>query len=68
MTRKQMINKLGEFLQTQSFTQGNWPTADNILVFLEDQGMAPPLTTILPNHYNRTDGQMGFQVHEWDEE
>ena len=40
----------------------------DLLAIMEQAGMAPPVITILPDSYNRSEGTYGFEVHEWEDE
>lgn len=70
MKRSEMIKKIhdklvGEDVRTMT---GHANFAEHLLDFVEGIGMVPPETIILPDHYNRSEGEMGYRVHEWDVE
>ena len=42
--------------------------AEHLLHEIEQAGMSPPEIRILEHSYDRANGQMGFMVHEWEDE
>jgi hypothetical protein len=42
--------------------------ADSFLARIEQLGMAPPEYIAHPDSYNRSEGDYGFRVHEWEDE
>ena len=66
MKRSEMIAAIDKKLRGTPIDHDNF--ALQFLNIAEELGMAPPETHILKNAYDRANGQMGFWVHEWDDE
>jgi hypothetical protein len=70
MKRSEMVSRLINmvYISTEADILITTAEAHLILTHLEMAGMAPPAIISMPDSYNRTEGRMGFEVHEWEEE
>lgn len=68
MKRSEMLELLENFINLMDHSKPLNVKADAILSLVELHGMVPPKITILPDSYNHAEGEMGFKVHEWEEE
>ncbi len=68
MKRSQMERALLRKLKKWENCKIRMKEAKEILEFIESKGMQPPIIRILENSYNRSEGEMGYEVNEWEEE
>jgi hypothetical protein len=68
MKRSEMVRILDQMLNAGLPEEYQF-NADTFLCNLEAvYGMQPPTIRIMEDCYNRTEGQMGFDVNEWEDE
>ncbi len=71
MKRSEMLELIRNWLYSNEeiIVEPNFDNvANELLDFLEKEGMMPPTITIMKESYNRTEGTYGFEVNEWEEE
>ncbi len=70
MKRSEVVNALVKFVYEASGGHAELfaEEASLVLKWLEELGMQPPLHKILEEHYNRSEGEHGFWVSEWETE
>ena len=68
MKRSEMVQKLMDFMENTPPPDDDTESVSMLIKALEDFGMKPPTTIVHPSSYNRAEGQMGFEVNEWEPE
>jgi hypothetical protein len=65
MKRSEMIHKIQKKLMGSYYPSGeDW--AEQLLKIIEELGFAPPSYIMLPDSYDRSTGNYGYAVHEWE--